>query len=433
MPTTPDIGLIPSVQTMTSPAHSTAQYRSRISVCHLASGDAWGGAEAQLMTLIRALSKRPDVEVYAIVLNDGRLADEIRACGIETKTIPERQTSFPRIVSQAREFLQGKHVNILHAHRYKENLIAALLALREPRIRIVKTQHGRPESLVGLAGLKQRLAHAIDRLTTRSAVDTVISVSSQLTGYLESYISRDRIAVIPNAIDLDHVRCDLSRTEAKQRLGIPEDSPVVGFVGRLEQVKRVDIFLNAAQQILRRLPNTKFVIAGTGREEQRVGNLIGELALRNNVILLGYREDTCAILRGMDLLLITSEHEGLPMVLLEAMALGTVVVAAKIGGIPEVLTDRQTGFLVEDQSPTTFASVCIEALEHPDLSQHVSQAARQLIESKHLAEHNAAKVVELYAALADTGARTEPPAIAGGPCWATKPSAAQAQQPTQHS
>jgi glycosyltransferase involved in cell wall biosynthesis len=195
------------------------------------------------------------------------------------------------------------------------------------------------------------------------------------------------------------VNCQLSRTEAKQRLGIAEEMQVIGFVGRLERVKRLDIFIHTAQKILKEVPNTRFVIAGSGREELRLRQLIADLGLSDQFIFLGYQSDTSAILRAMDVLLITSDHEGLPMVLLEAMALGTVVVARKVGGISEVVTDGQTAFLIEDPSPVALSNICVEALQNKNKAEQLTSAARKLIETRFLADHNGARVVELYTSL----------------------------------
>lgn len=375
--------------------------KAPIAVCHFVSGDAWGGAEAQLTALMRSLSKRPEVKLSAMVLNEGRLAEELRDCCSDVRVIPERQKSFRQIVAESREFVQSRNIQIVHAHRYKENFIGALLAFREPRPRLVKTQHGRTETLAGLAGAKQWLAHTIDRLTMRYAADVVISVSSQLTEYLNKYVSRGRVAVIPNGIDVSRLNCELSRAEAKQRLGIPQETPVVGSVGRLERVKRLDIFAHAAREILKQVPRTRFVIAGSGRDEMSLRELIADLGLSDQFVFLGYQSDSSAILRAMDVLLITSDHEGLPMVLLEAMALGTVVVARKVGGISEVLADRHTGFLVDDRSPVALSAVCVEALRNKDKAEALTCAARKLVEKRFLADHNAERVLELYISLVE--------------------------------
>lgn len=373
--------------------------KAPISVCHLVSGDAWGGAEAQLTTLMRSLSKRPELKMSAVVLNEGRLAEELQECCSDVCVIPERQRSFWQIVAESREFLRARNVQIVHAHRYKENVIGALLVFKEGRLKLVKTQHGQTETFPGLAGAKQWLAHTADRLTMRYAGDLVISVSSHLTGYLKKYVSEDRIVVIPNGVDLARVRCDLSRAQAKKHLGIPEEMPVVGFVGRLERVKRLDIFVRAAGEILKQIPTARFVITGSGREEMSLRNLITDLGLQDRFILPGHQRDSAAILRAMDVLLITSDHEGLPMVLLEAMALQTAVVARKVGGIAEVLTDRQTGFLVDDQSPEALSCTCVEALQNTNKTDDVVCAARKLIHTTFLADQNGERVLELYKSL----------------------------------
>jgi glycosyltransferase involved in cell wall biosynthesis len=345
---------------------------------------------------MRSLSKRPELKMSAVVLNEGRLAEELQECCRDVCIIPERQRSFWQIVAESREFVRARNVQIVHAHRYKENIIGALLAFKERRLKLVKTQHGQTETFPGLAGAKQWLAHTADRLTMRYAGDVVISVSSHLTGYLKKYVSQDRIVVIPNGVDLARLRCNLSRAQAKEHLGIAEQVPVVGFVGRLERVKRLDIFVQTAGEILKQIPTARFVITGSGREEMSLRSLISDLELQDHFILLGYQRDSAAMLRAMDVLLITSDHEGLPMVLLEAMALGTAVVARKVGGIAEVLTDRQTGFLVDDQSPEALSGACVEALKNTKKTEDVVCAARKLIETTFLAEQNGERVLELY-------------------------------------
>jgi|SRR5579884_1161640 len=372
--------------------------RAPISVCHLASGDAWGGAEAQLGALMRSLSKRPEVRMSAIVLNEGRLADELRGC-CDVKVIPERDHSFRQIIAGTREFLRTRNVQIVHAHRYKENVIGAIVTLGESRMKLVKTQHGQTETLTGFAGAKQWLAHTLDRLTMRYAAARVISVSSHLSGYLKKYVKQDRIVVIPNGLDLAGVNCGLTQAEAKKQLGIEEEIPVVGFAGRLERVKRLDIFIHTAVQILKQIPTARFVIAGTGREELHLRQLISDLGFSDSCTFLGYQSDTSAILRAMDVLLITSDHEGLPMVLLEAMALGTVVVARNVGGISEVLSHGETGILVEGQSPADLSRACIEALQNKEKAEYIVRCARKVIETRFLADHNGARVVELYTSL----------------------------------
>lgn len=373
---------------------------SRLSVCHIVSGDVWGGAEAQVASLLKELHREPGLTLRAIVLNEGRLAQELRDAGIEVKLIAEREKRFPQIFLEAARYLKDKQVQLLHSHRYKENLLALLLSRRRGIRFLVRTQHGRMEAHAGFKGLKQRFYYAADAQLARHFADKVISVSNDLTGYLEKFLAPRQIAVIRNGIDLNEVRCELTPAAAKQRLGVPEDAPVVGIACRLQRVKRLDLFLRAAGKIAERLPDAIFLIAGEGPEEDSLGELVQRFGLEGRVRLLGHRSDAYAVLRAMDVLLITSDHEGLPMVLLESLALGVPVVSRRIGGIPEVIQDRVSGLLVPTGNPDALAEACFAILRDHRLAKTLAEAGTKVVAEDYSSSRNAADVLELYRSLA---------------------------------
>ena len=255
-------------------ARTSAQAsEATLGVCHIASGDRWAGAEVQLTALLNGLRQCPDLRVSAIFLNEGRPAEEARQIGIDVCVFDEAQQSFFQILWGAGRFLAGRNVQVLHSHRYKENLLAALLARRCHVPIHVCSQHGAPEPFKGWRGLRQGAIQALDRQVALRATDRVISVSDELRAQLARSLPEGKVITIHNGIDEDKVVSRFTAAEAKQRLGIPPDCAVVGTAGRLDPIKRLDIFLNAAEQIGRTLPNTRFVIAGDGTEASRLRDL----------------------------------------------------------------------------------------------------------------------------------------------------------------
>ena len=224
-----------------------ASSADKIGICHIVSGDRWAGAEVQVATLLGQLSRENGIRLSAIVLNDGRLAKGIQSCGIELKVIPEHERSFLEILKEGTAFLKGRGIRILHSHRYKENLLAALWARRARVPFVVRTQHGLPEPLDPHRRLKQGFVQMVDRAIARWATDRVISVSSEMTRHLTRRFGAEKIVTIPNGISPQDVQSCLAVSEAKSRLGIPANAWVVGYAGRLEPIKRLDIFLHAAQ------------------------------------------------------------------------------------------------------------------------------------------------------------------------------------------
>jgi glycosyltransferase involved in cell wall biosynthesis len=374
----------------------TAMRSEPVRVCHIASGDRWAGAEAQVAALLAALSKRNDVRVSAIFLNEGRLAAEARRAGVDVCVLPESEFGFFGILDRAAEFLRGKNFRILHSHRYKENLLATMLSCRCNVPLLVRTQHGAPEPFAGWRRSKQNMIGVVDRFTARHFTDCVIGVSEELRGGLGRYVPADRLAVIHNAIDTEAVTSALTVSEAKARLGLASESPVVGVAGRLEPIKRLDIFLEAARQIANTLPDARFVIAGEGRKAARLRRLAGEVGLGGSAMFLGQRDDVYDVLRAMDVLVLCSDHEGLPTSLLEALYLRVPVVARAVGGIPEVIEDGVSGVLVNTDAPSTLAQECLSLLADEKRRKQMSVAGAQRVARAFSIEGAASEMAGLY-------------------------------------
>lgn len=373
----------------------------RIAVCHVASGDRWAGAESQLAGLLTALQRVEDLSVSAIFLNEGRLAAEARQAGVEVCVFPEAEWSFFKICSEASRFVRSKRIQVLHSHRYKENLIAALVAGRCHVPVHVSSSHGAPEPFGGRKHYKQRGIQLLDGLVARYSTDLVVSVSEDLRRQLIRHIPFAKVVTVYNGIDERQVFSALTVAEAKRRLGISPEYGVVGTVGRLDPVKRLDIFLAAAQEIVSSESNTKFVIAGEGGEEQTLRRLTHDLQLDEQVLFLGHRDDVFDVLRAMDVLVFCSDHEGLPMALLEALYLGVPIVARPVGGIAEVIQNGVSGVFVDSADPRALAEACVNVLRDADGRKRMAEVGIRLVSAKFTAGNSAAEVARLYRSLVD--------------------------------
>ena len=369
---------------------------SRISVCHVSAGSAWAGAEVQVGTLLRALSKCSEITLHAIVFHEGRLAHELRSLGAAVQVVNDQQKSFPRVIFECRQFVKSRKIQILHSHNYKENLVALLLSRICKVPHLVRTEHGHPEPYSAVRNPKHCCVLKADRLAAKYTTARIVSVSSDLGEYWKRRVDPRRVTVLHNAVDLERVSSSFSPAEAKQRLGIPCDSFVVGIAARLECIKRHDLFVATAKYLSERIPNSNFVIAGGGRQKGSLQRLILDAGLQDRLTLLGERDDVYDVLRAMDVLLICSDHEGIPMVMLEAMALGVAVVSRKVGGIPEVIQDGATGILVPSDIPEELGLACMSFFEKPRWRANLTQAARDEIHRGYSAHKNAETVLELY-------------------------------------
>jgi glycosyltransferase involved in cell wall biosynthesis len=368
----------------------------RIAICHVTEGSAWAGAEVQVATLLRALSKCPEIALHAIVLHEGRLASELRSFGVVVQVINNQHKSFPQIVSECSAFVRSRNIQVLHSHDYKLNLIALSLSHICNVPHLVRTEHGRPEPYSAVRNLKHWCVLIADRLAARYTSAQILSVSSDLGEYWKMHVNPRNVTVLHNAVDLERVSSNFSPAEAKRRLGIPCDSFVVGIAARLECIKRHDLFIATARYLAERIPKSNFIIAGGGRQKESLQRLILEAGLQERVALLGERNDVYDVMRAMDILLICSDHEGIPMVMLEAMALGVAVVARKVGGMPEVIRHGVNGILVPSDSPVDLGRACWSIFKRPRLRANLTQIACDEIHRRYSAEKHARTVVELY-------------------------------------
>jgi glycosyltransferase involved in cell wall biosynthesis len=361
-----------------------------LSVCHVVSAEMWAGAEAQIATLLLELKAAGDVSLSAVVLGEGRLAEKLRAAGIELLCVPNAGGRFLHCYRQARAFLAGRNVDIIHSHKSKENVLAWMLARSLKIPHLLRTQHGRPEPRT----LKDRAVYRLEAITA-ARVDRYISVSAELAAFLQGRVAADRIEILRNTIDLRQVASKLSVGQAKRRLGIEAGAQVIGIAARLAPVKRLDIFLSVAQEVLRERPQTVFVIAGEGPEEPKLRAAACDKGLDTAVRFLGQRDDIYNVLRAYDVLLVTSDNEGLPTVVLEAMALGAPVVARAVGGIPEIIKHGVNGMLVGSASAADLAAACSALLASPSARERMAQKARETAEL-YAPRQNADAVLRLY-------------------------------------
>lgn len=353
--------------------------------------------------LLKAFQRNKEISISAIFLNEGRLADETRQSGIDVCVLPETQYNFFQIFSRASQFLRHKNVRVLHSHRYKENLLAAFLARRCGVPVHVTSKHGAPEPFTGWPRYKQGLIEMLDRFVARYSTDCVVGVSEELRRYLTTYLPAAKVVTIHNGIDEERVFSLFSPAQAKQRLGISAECWVVGTAGRLDSIKRLDIFLGAAREIAIAHPNSKFLLSGEGKEEMRLRKLAAALDLQDHVLFLGHRDDVYDVLRAMDIFVLCSDHEGLPMALLEALYLAIPVVARPVGGIPEVIENGVTGVLLDSTDPSVVAKEWMRLLTDADRRIEIARAGRRLVADRFSIKKSADEVSRLYQSLSDLG------------------------------
>jgi glycosyltransferase involved in cell wall biosynthesis len=194
--------------------------------------------------------------------------------------------------------------------------------------------------------LKGIFYEGVNRLTMSKA-DHFIAVSDYLRAELMGWgIARDRITVVPNGVRLSQPS-DTERNAARRELGFSLADRVIGTVGRLEPAKGHRYLLEALKILIRKWPQVKCVLVGSGRLEDELRAFVADHSLGNHVLFTGFRDDVSRLLQAFDIFVLPSITEGIPFALLEACAYAKPVVATRVGGVPEVIADGWSGRLVE--------------------------------------------------------------------------------------
>jgi glycosyltransferase involved in cell wall biosynthesis/protein-tyrosine-phosphatase len=377
------------------------------------SADLWAGAEVQVATLVSFLARSGEASVSAVLFNDGRLAQELRALGVEVAVFDEARHTSLGLLTRTARFLRRARPDVVHTHRNKDTVIGALAARIGGVPHVVRTVHGSAEPLTGWRRIKYLAYEALDRAVLWWLGDRVIAVSRHLAQSLaESGYRRASLATIHNGIDLARVRASRARAEVRGSLGIAESALVVGTAGRLCAVKAQDRLLRAAREILKRRPDARFVIAGAGPLEPRLLSLASELGIAPACIFTGPRADVCDLVAAMDVFALPSLHEGIPMALLEAMALARPVVATAVGGVPEIVSHGIDGLLVPARDDRALADACLALGCDPDGARVMGARAHQTVARRFSHDVNGHAVLETYRAIADRReARVEGPSV----------------------
>lgn len=365
-------------------------------VCHLASGDLWAGAEVQVATMCESLAMMPQVEVSAIFFNEGQLAESVRAVGIPVTVLPENEHGFFGLLKLTQEVIRKQRPDILHTHRSKENMIGALVKRSGDVTALVQTVHGLGEPFRGLAALRASLHERIVRFVTPRYFDMIFPVSHDIERHLSRVYPRMTFRVIHNAVRAAAPRTAEQRRRIRTELGIADDEFLIGTAGRFVPVKAYDMLLDSLAGVMQEHSQARAIIVGDGPLQRALTDRATALGLDERVVFPGFRHDIEDVISGMDLFVISSRHEGIPTVLLEAMTLRVPVVSTAVGGIPEVVTDGETALLTPPGNPEALATAMNRIMSDQPLRENLVDAAQGLVLASFTAMAQANKLVLAY-------------------------------------
>ena len=352
-----------------------------------------GGTERQFVRLVRGLDRNQYDILIACLQRRGPLLSEVESLGVSIVEFPINSLynfRAAKLFVQLVRFLHREHVQIVHAFDFYTSVFAVPAA----RIAGVPVVLASRRDLLNLRSLwQQRVIRIAGRLATGVVVNS--RAAGRDLGSLKSG-SRRRIDVLPNCIDLQEFEPRLSSGEVRRELGLSARSIVIGALGNLRPEKDLETFLRAARVVLDAIPSAKFLVIGDGPAGNKLKLLAHDLHLSESVHFLGERSDVPDLLAALDILVMSSYSESLPNAVLEAMAMAKPVVATNVGGIPELVAEGETGFLVPPRNPMAIADRVLSLCRDSGRRLQMGRAARARVESNFTAQDLAARLEGIY-------------------------------------
>jgi starch synthase (maltosyl-transferring) len=335
-----------------------------------------GGAEYQLYELVRGLDRSRVLPRVFALSQGGYWAEPLRALGIDVTEVPSRRSLEWRRLRALRRALAAFRPHVLHSVLWSGNTYGRLAALGLGIPVVIAAER----NVVRRPGWQRALERALDVVTDRYLVNSAAIVDELAE---RGRLPRVKMQVIHNGIDLGRLPpFDADRVAARRAAGFDPGRRLVAQIGRLEPQKDYPTFLAAAARIAARTDDVDFLVVGEGGLRRELEAETARLGLASRVRFTGVRHDVPTLLGGVDVLVLASRFEGLPNVVIEAMAAGAVAVATDVGGTRELIVPGETGAIVPVGRADAIADAVLELLDDPGRARKAAVAARRRIEDR---------------------------------------------------
>lgn len=360
-----------------------------VNVLQLISSGGYYGAENMLLNLCASQEKAgcqnslllfynvhsPNVEFY----------ERARRRGISVRMVHCKGRADWRAVRQIEEYVREDSIDLVHTHGYKADLYGFLAAWRSHKP-VVATCHN---WVGGTAALG--IYNHLDRLALKK-FNALAAVSDEVAGrLLDTGVPAKKIRTIANGIDVQA----FERGQPLPAISVI-GGKVVGMVARLDLQKGFEYLLRAIRELCNIFYALTVVIVGEGPDRKAIEDMVKEYGLQSNVVLAGQQSDMPGVYAAMDIFVLPSLNEGLPMTILEAMAASRPVVATRVGAIPSVIKDGENGLLVDPRDTDGLRNAIASLLADPNLCRRMGERAHDWVSANYTSDAMALKYREMY-------------------------------------
>ncbi len=361
---------------------------------HLIGQLGYGGSERQLFLLLKYADKQL-IEHHVLVFNPSPnlvYNQELERLGIQVYDLPQDCVGVPRRMVYLFRLFRNIAPHIVHSWAVHDNPYAGLVGWAAG----IPVRWGSVRGSLHLSSFQQLPSlfrwlslHSVSRLVVNSQ-----AIAHELRVH---HVPESRILFMPSCVETNPP----TELPDLRTLGLAEGQPIVGAVGNLRLVKNYPLFIEVMAHLVREMPQVRGLIVGQPLPDEadlpeQLTKQVQRHGLKGKIIFAGFRSDVQALMGHFSVFCLTSTSEGTPNVVLEAMAAGLPVVATRVGGIPDVVQEGVTGFLVDPGDVAGMARAILTLLRDPSLAERMGMAGRQLAKNRYNCHLAAQRLTELY-------------------------------------
>jgi glycosyltransferase involved in cell wall biosynthesis len=334
-----------------------------------------GGAERHLTTLLPRMDPARFTPSVVCIGDGAGLFAELPAAGIDARALHLAKSQAARALRELVSIIREARPDVVVVRGYNAETLGRIAA------RVAGVEHAvvwvhNNTNIEPRGRVRRTVDRALDRWTS-----AYFGVAEAQRRYLADELGypNDKIRIIRNGVDPARFNINTDRGVLVE-FGFADHDPVVGIVGSLRPVKDHATLLRAARIVIDEMPRVRFLVIGEGWDRPQLMALSSELRITGNVHFTGMRSDITRLLCAIDVFTLTSITECFPMALLEAMACARPAVCTAVGGIPEIIDDGETGYLVPPKDPQQLAIRLVDLLSNPQTARRMGRAGRDRVE-----------------------------------------------------
>lgn len=368
-------------------------------ILHFISGGDSGGAKTHVLTLLDNLRKQ-NIDAELLCIMEGIFTEEAKALGIPVKIIPQTKRYDLSVLKKITAYMNECGADLIHCHGARANYIYLMIKGRL-KLPVITTLHSDYKLDFKDNWRKQMIYTPINSFALRRFKHILAVTRAFRDMLIDRGFKKDRLSVIYNGLDFNELLPCVNREEFFKSINVPFDPnrKYIGIAARLYAVKGVDVFLKAANIVVKKCDDIDFVILGDGEMWDKCQSYIKENSLTDRVFMAGQITDPIimnSFYRSIDVNTLTSYSESFPYALLEGARMKKATVATAVGGIPEMIEDSRSGYLVTSGDADMLADRMQRLCENMNLNISMGNAFYERASSLFSAEKMAKTHIEIY-------------------------------------